>query len=136
MVAHEEGVVGRDSGTQKLNRRLIIRRPIGELDERLLARQRLKHGFLPGALRQLRRKTQARGLSLRLGYESLGYESLGYGSPRQVAARNRDDCARACRFEQAATCDHSISPSAAPPFLKYGVVDAASNLRDIISQVL
>src|SRR5260370_2294440 len=110
MVAHEEGVVGRDSGTQKLNRRLIIRRPIGELDERLLARQRLKHGFLPGALRQLRRKTQARGLSLRLGYESLGYESLGYeslgyGSPRQVAARNRADCARACRCEQAATCD-------------------------------
>src|SRR5258706_2388494 len=101
MVAHEKGVVGRDRGAQKLNRRLIIRRPIGELDERLLARQRLKHGFLPGALRQLRRQAQARGLSLRrsyesLGYESLGYESLGYESPR--AARNRKYRARACRF--------------------------------------
>ena len=131
MVAHEEGVVGRDRGAQKFNRRLIIRRPIGELDERLLARQRLKHGFLPGALRQLRRQTQASGLSLRLGYESLGYES-----PRQFTARNREYCARTCRFEQAATCDHSISPSAVPPFLKYGVAYAASNLRDIISQVL
>ena len=41
MVAHEERVVGRDRGAQIFDRRLVVRWPVAELDERLLARQRV-----------------------------------------------------------------------------------------------
>ena len=37
MPAHEEGIVGRDDAMEIAERRFVIRRPVGELDQRLLA---------------------------------------------------------------------------------------------------
>ncbi len=43
MIAHEERIVGGDGGAEIFNRRLVVRRPITELDQRLLAGQRVEY---------------------------------------------------------------------------------------------
>ena len=54
MVADEELVVRRDRGAERLDRCLVIRRPVGQPDQLLLAGKRLERGFLARAVGQLR----------------------------------------------------------------------------------
>src|SRR5262249_61319421 len=52
MVANEKRVVRRDGGAEIFNRRLVVGRPIAELDQRLLAGQRIEHRVAAHPLRQ------------------------------------------------------------------------------------
>jgi hypothetical protein len=63
MVANEEDVVGCDRAAQMLDRRLVVRRQVGELDERLLTWQSVECGLGSGALGQLHRQIQRAGFS-------------------------------------------------------------------------
>src|SRR6202022_983993 len=51
MIAHEERVVGRDRRAEIFDRRLVVRRPVGQFDQWLLARQRVEDGLATGTLR-------------------------------------------------------------------------------------
>src|SRR6266849_7338428 len=60
VISHKKGVVRRDGAAEIFDWRLIIRRSIGQFDERLLARQEVKNCLCPRALRQFCRKVEAR----------------------------------------------------------------------------
>ena len=99
MVAHEECIVGSDIGAQIFDGGFVVRRPVGELDERLLARQRIEACFRADALGQPRRKIE----------HDVG---LGFGrkQSRDSGARPGENRSYACCLEQVATCNHSALP--------------------------
>src|SRR5262245_28985325 len=65
VIANEEGVVRRDGSAKIFQRRLVVGRPIAELDQWLLARQRIQYGVVAYPLRQGRRQVQAAGRARR-----------------------------------------------------------------------
>ena len=52
MIADEKFVVGGNDGAQISERRLVIRRPVGQFDQRLFAGQSVENGFRARALGQ------------------------------------------------------------------------------------
>src|SRR6516165_3057072 len=93
MVANEKCVIRRDGGTEIFDRRFVVRRPIAELDQRLLARQRIEHGVVAGPLRQ--RRGQIDGSTR---------------CPRrpQLEARPGERKPRARCLDKMPTCEHGV----------------------------
>src|SRR4051812_44645654 len=58
MIPHEEGVVRRPHRAKIFDRRLVIGRPVAELDERLLAGKSVEDRGVAQARRELRRKRE------------------------------------------------------------------------------
>ena len=84
VVADEKRIVRRQRRAEILERRFIVRRPVRELDKRLLARQRV-HDDLARALRQ--------------GHRQVGHRRLGFDQAwkNRLAAGERDG--RTCCLE-------------------------------------
>ena len=94
VIAHEERVVRGDRGAEGRHRALVVRRPIGELDQGLLAGQGLEDGLGAGAGRQRLRQIERR----RRGFEGVEADP-GTG----------DNGADAGALEQTASADHRCS---------------------------
>ena len=58
MIAHEKFVVGGNGGTQIGERRLVVRRPVGQFDQGLFAGQSGENGFRPRSRRQQGRERE------------------------------------------------------------------------------
>jgi hypothetical protein len=93
VVAHEERIVWRDRCAKVFQRCLILRRTIGQLYERFLARKRIQDSLRSRSFRQCRREIEARGL---------GLEKLREARPRRG---KRGTCA--CHSKQATPCNHA-----------------------------
>src|SRR5262249_61393318 len=63
VIADEKCVIGRNRGAKIFQRSLIIRRPIGELDQGLFARQRVEDSITARALRESGGQIDASGRS-------------------------------------------------------------------------
>lgn len=85
VVADEKRIVRRQRGAEILERRFIVRRPVRELDQRLLAGQRVHDDLAARALRQGRRQ---------VGHRRLGFDQAW---KNRVAAGERDG--RTCCLE-------------------------------------
>src|SRR5262245_49038087 len=95
MVANEKCVVRGDRGAEIFDRRLVVGRTIAELDQRLLAGQRIEHGVAAYPLRQGRGQIDRGGRCLdRLQAET--------------GARERKSGAR--RLDEMPTCEHGGPP--------------------------
>src|SRR5262245_46174237 len=92
MVADEKRVVRRNRGAEIFQRRLVVGRPIAELDQRLLARQRIEHGAVAQALRQARRQLEAPGRDRRRSEPQprAGEGKAGSGGSDEMATREHD----------------------------------------------
>jgi hypothetical protein len=71
MVSHEESIVRGDGRSEIFDWRLIVRRPVSQLNERLLARESIENRFCACTRGQGRRKIEC-GLGLRLRGEQVG----------------------------------------------------------------
>src|SRR5439155_4316145 len=90
-------IVRGDGGAEMLNGRFVVRRPEGELYQRLLARQRFERGARADAFRQGRIELHA------------GSRGLGLGRWRPAT---RETCKRRAstrRSDESSTVDHVCS---------------------------
>src|SRR5208283_2566327 len=83
----------RDGGAEIIQRGFVVRRPVGEPDQRLLARQRLHGGGIGNARRDPRRYRRTR--------------SPAFGKPRPTTAGERQ--AGAGRAQYGSSREHGIS---------------------------
>src|SRR5204863_5293377 len=91
MIADKESVVGRDSGAKVLDRRLVVRRSVAQLDQRLLAGKRIESGIRTHAFRQR------------------GWQ-VDHGRQRRSRSKAAERHAGAGRPNEVATCQHGRSP--------------------------
>ncbi len=94
VVAHEELVVGRDWRAEIFERRFVVRRPVGQLNERLLAGQRAHRDVACDAVGNAGRQF-----------------GCGSGFREFAGAGNGKRGARARRRQKMATCNHRLPPS-------------------------
>ena len=94
VIADIKLVVRRDRCAQIFDRRFVVWRPVGELYERLLARQRPHRGVAADAVGHARR--------------DFGDRRLGLGETRQSGKCKRSTCA--CCLQQVTSCDHGVLP--------------------------